>query len=225
MRIKELSLFTKTLELEKIFYSETLGFKILKETDHSFTLKIGWSRLTFMKSDEEFKYHYCFLIPSNKLEEAMAWIKKRVTVLDIDKGREIQHFESWNADSFYFFDASGNVAEFIVRYDLKNQMDNPFSIEDVICVNEIGVPTTSIKNTNSLIEKEINSCFWKGNTQYFGTNGTQEGLFLLPNYKTRAHWFPTDLPITPSPFKAIVENHNILYDFEFTKEVIKIKKN
>ena len=209
MKIRSLSLFTNCLELEKTFYSETLGFKMLKKTDNSFTLKIGWSKLTFLKSNKAHKYHYCFLIPSNKLLEAMAWMENRTTVLDIENSRKIQRFESWNADSFYFYDASGNVAEFIVRPDLENQSDTPFSIEDVICVNEIGLPTTSIENTNNFLQKELNSSFWKGDTKHFGTNGTQEGLFLLPNYETRTNWFPTDLKIEPSPLKSLIESNNI----------------
>jgi len=84
MKIRSLSLFTNCLELEKTFYLETLGFKMLKKTDNSFTLKIGWSKLTFLKSNKAHKYHYCFLIPSNKLLEAMAWMENRTTVLDIE---------------------------------------------------------------------------------------------------------------------------------------------
>ncbi|WOD43558.1 VOC family protein [Hwangdonia lutea] len=224
MKVRELSLFTDKLELEKAFYSETLGFNIIKQSTDSFTLKIGWSKLTFLKSDIGYKYHYCFLIPSNKLDEAISWIENKTTVLDIESGRKTQHFETWNAESFYFYDASRNVAEFIVRHDLKNQTDTPFSIEDVICVNEIGLPTTSIIKTNAIIKKEIGSDFWKGDKANFGTNGTQEGLFLLPNYETRTKWFPTNLRVEPSPFEAVIDSDNVLYDFQFSNEEIIIKK-
>ena len=224
MKIKELRLYTNKLELEKEFYSETLGFNIIKQSTNSFTLKIGWSKLAFLKSDKAHNYHYCFLIPSNKLLEAMAWMENRTTVLGIESSRKTQHFESWNAESFYFYDASGNVAEFIVRPDLENQSDTPFSIEDVICVNEIGLPTTSIEETSTFLEKELESFFWKGDKTNFGTNGTQEGLFLFPNYKNRAKWFPTNLNIKPSPFKALIESNSVLYDFEFLNEDIIIKK-
>ncbi|MCK0107894.1 glyoxalase [Flavobacteriaceae bacterium S0825] len=224
MKIKDLFLYTNKFESEKRFYSEILGFKIHKETIDSFTLKIGWSKLTFIKSDKAYKYHYCFLIPSNKLESAMQWMEKRTRVIDIENGRKTQRFETWNADSFYFFDASGNIAEFIVRHDLKNQSLKSFSIEDVVCVNEIGLPTTSIETSNTFLEKELDSYFWKGDKLNFGTNGTQEGLFLLPNYKTRTKWFPTNLRVEPSPFKAVIESNSVLYDFEFLNEDIIIKK-
>ncbi|TJY35985.1 VOC family protein [Pontimicrobium aquaticum] len=224
MKIRELTLFTNSLELEKEFYSNLLGFNITKQSANSFSLNIGWSKLTFLKSHEVYKYHYCFLIPTNKLEEALIWMEHRTTVLDIESGRKTQRFETWNAESFYFFDASGNIAEFIVRHDLNNQTNKPFSIDDVICVNEIGLPTTSIKDTSTFLDKELGSYFWKGDTLNFGTNGTQEGLFLLPNYKTRGKWFPTNLRVEPSPFKAVIECNRVLYDFEFLNEDIIIKK-
>ena len=62
MKIRKLKLFTNKFDLEKIFYSETLGFEIIESTSDSFTLKIGWSYLTFQKTEKEYKYHYCFLI-------------------------------------------------------------------------------------------------------------------------------------------------------------------
>lgn len=195
MKIKELSLFTNNLESEKNFYSKTLGYETIYSSHNQFTLKIGWSKLTFIKSNEDYKYHYCFLIPSNKLYEAIHWAEKRLDIIDIENGRKTQRFESWNADSFYFYDASGNVAEFIVRHDMKNSTNKVFGIEDVICVNEIGLPTSSIEDTNAILNEKLKSNFWKGDTKNFGTNGTQEGLFLLPNYKTRSNWFPTNLNI------------------------------
>ncbi|MDG5491301.1 VOC family protein [Psychroserpens sp. SPM9] len=224
MKIKELALFTNQLDTAKKFYSKLLGVKIIEDKPDRFTLKIGWSKLTFLKSNEDYKYHYCFLIPSNKFIEALSFMEEKVDLIDIDKGRKTQRFETWNADSFYFYDGSGNVAEFIVRHDLKNQSSHSFSFEDVICVNEIGLPTSSIEDTNTILKKELNSDFWKGDTKHFGTNGTQEGLFLLPNYKTRTNWFPTELTITPSPFKAAIENNNSLYDFDFFNEDITVKK-
>lgn len=220
MKIRELALFTNQLDAVKKFYSKILKVEIVEEKTNSFTLKVGWSKLTFLKSNEDYKYHYCFLIPSNKFIEALSFMGEKVDLIDIDKGRKTQRFETWNADSFYFYDGSGNVAEFIVRHDLKNQSSNSFSFEDVICVNEIGLPTTSIENTNAFLKKELNSDFWRGDTKHFGTNGTQQGLFLLPNYKTRTNWFPTDVTITPSPFKATIENNKCLYDFEFFNEEI-----
>ena len=51
----------------------------------------------------------------------IAQFESELEIIEIEKGRKTQRFESWNADSFYFRDASNNLAEFIVRYNLKNE--------------------------------------------------------------------------------------------------------
>ena len=220
MKIRKLKLYTNKLELEKIFYSQTLGFEITESNSNYFTLRIGWSELTFEKTEKEYKYHYCFLIPSNKLEQAMEWMEKRVRIVDIENGRKTQRFESWNADSFYFFDASGNIAEFIVRHDLNNETNTDFSISDVLCVNEIGMPTNNVEKINNELKNNFGTEFWKGDIKRFGTNGSQEGLFLLPNHEIKDIWFPTKTELKPQPFKVLIENNNQKYEMEYKDEKI-----
>lgn len=215
MKIRKLKLFTNQLELEKIFYFQTLGFEILESNSNYFTLKVGWSELTFQRAANELKYHYCFLIPSNKLEQAMDWMEKRVPIVDIENGRKRQRFESWNADSFYFYDASGNIAEFIVRHELDNGISSEFNITDVLCINEIGMPTNNVEKTNSELLQNFGTEFWKGDLKRFGTNGSQEGLFLLPNYEIKEMWFPTTLKIKPEPFEIQLENNGERYNMEY----------
>ncbi len=216
MKILKLKLFTNKLELEKVFYFQTLGFEIIENNPNSFTVKTGWSDLTFEKTEKEYKYHYCFLIPSNKLKQAMEWMEKRVLVIDIENGRKTQRFESWNADSFYFYDASGNIVEFIVRQELDNGISSDFNISSVLCINEIGMPTSNVEKTNNKLLKYFGTQFWKGDLKRFGTNGSQEGLFLLPNYEIKEIWFPTSsMKINPEPFEIIFENNGEKYNMEY----------
>ncbi len=84
MKIKELKLYTNRLQLEKEFYSKILGFEVIESNPNSFTLKIGLSELTFEESHKDYKYHYCFLIPSNKLIKAMEWMEKRIEIIDLE---------------------------------------------------------------------------------------------------------------------------------------------
>ena len=224
MIIKELTLFSKKIKQEENFYNKTLGFEITEKQKDKFSVKIGQSKLTFQESNQHHQYHYCFLIPRNKLNEGIQWLKKRLQLIDIENGRVIQRFESWNADSVYFYDGSGNLAEFIVRYDLENNSDLPFEISDILGVNEIGMPVQNVETMNDQLEKELNTRFWKGDKKRFGTNGTQEGLFLLPNYKVKKNWFPTSLKVTPSPFDAIIVNKNRTYKINFENEKLNIAK-
>ena len=121
MKFKKFSLYTHDLELEFEFYTKKLGFELLEKAKDTFTVRIGWTELCFKKSENSHFYHYCFLIPSNKLLEAQKWMEERLELIETEKDRKIQHFENWNAQAFYFYDASGNIAEFIVRHDLENE--------------------------------------------------------------------------------------------------------
>jgi len=225
MKITNLKIYTNKLDLEKKFYTKDLGFELIDSTSNYFTIKIGWSELTFKKSNKEHKYHYCFLIPSNKLHEGIKWLKERVEIIDIENGRQTQVFESWNAESVYFFDKSGNIAEFIVRYDLKNESETDFTINQVLGINEIGLPTKNMADSNRILEERLKTKFWKGDLKRFGTNGTQEGLFLMPNYEIKDVWFPTKTKINPEPFEAIIESGKTKYFVEFKNEKIKTTAN
>ena len=220
MKFKKLTLYTNQLQSEYAFYVEALGFEVLERDPDSFSVKVGWSELSFIQSESAHIYHYCFLIPANKLHEALDWMEKRTEVVDIENGRKTQHFDTWNADSFYFYDGSGNLAEFIVRYDLENEDEDDFSQAMVLGVNEMGMPTTDIEKLNAQLEAELTTRFWKGDRARFGTNGSQEGIFLLPNYKVKNVWFPTSQKLQPEPFEAIIENEGKIYGVEFRNEKV-----
>ena len=223
MKIKRLKLHTSNLENEKSFYTNTLGFDLLIQKENLFSIKVGWSELIFEESTEGHTYHYCFLIPANKFEEALQWLEKRTDLIDLEDGRKTQRFESWNADSFYFYDGSGNVAEFIVRYDLKNFSNSKFIISDILCLNEIGMPTADVAATNSKLQHALGTKFWKGDLERFGTNGDQKGLFLLPNYNLKDTWFPTTVNIKPEPFEIEIENNGKNYIMRYKNQDIEFQ--
>lgn len=222
MKIKKLILKTNKLEQEKAFYCKKLNFQLIEDTTHYFTLNVGWTTLSFITSEVEHIYHYCFLIPSNKLHEALKWMKERVDIIDIENGREIQRFESWNAESFYFFDGSGNLAEFIVRHDLKNDSPDPFDTSSILCVNEIGMPTTNIETTNEQLEAIFQSSFWKGDYNRFGTHGSQEGLILLPSHSIKGEWFPSKQLIKPETFDITIEHKGMTKQVSYNNERINV---
>ncbi|MDM1524188.1 MULTISPECIES: VOC family protein [Empedobacter] len=47
-------MFTNDLEKTKSFYTTILAFELIEETDNQFSLQVGWTRLTFVKSNEEY---------------------------------------------------------------------------------------------------------------------------------------------------------------------------
>ena len=221
MKIKEITLYTNKLKAQKYFYQNTLGFDLIEENEDAFSIQIGASKTTFQRSKKDYKYHYCFLIPSNKLDDAIKWISKKLDLIKIEGERVIQRFDSWNAESVYFFDGDGSLAEFIVRYDLDNATtEDNFDINQIISFNEIGMTTRDVAKTNAILEKQLNSSLWKGGLERFGVNGTQEGLFLLVNYELKKSWFPTQVPTQPSPFKGIFESEGKLFNLVFENEEI-----
>ena len=221
MKINELTLYTNELAAQQDFFEITLGFTIHKVDQEMFWIQIGWTKFCFKRSQESYQYHYCFLIPGNKLQEAMEWVESKTKIIEIEKNEKVVFFDTWNAHSFYFYDAAGNIAECIIRHDLKIDSDVPFRITDFLCVNEIGIGTDDIKKTNQQLEAQLGTHFWKGDTKRFGTNGSQEGLFLLPNYRVKDVWSPTEIPIRPNPLSGIVENEGKFHHFQFLDGEIK----
>ena len=58
MKIRELQLYTNELDKTKAFYTTILAFELIDENENQFSLQIGWTKLTFVKSDEEHIYHF-----------------------------------------------------------------------------------------------------------------------------------------------------------------------
>ncbi|MGV0965014.1 VOC family protein [Empedobacter falsenii] len=208
MKIRELQLFTNELEKTKSFYTTILAFELIEENENQFSLQVGWTRLTFVKSDEEHIYHFSFLVCKNQFEKAFDWIQNKTKILNTDADQHIANFENWNAQSFYFYDGSRNLAEMITHYNLAYENDAEFDQHSILGISEIGLPTTDIEATNLVLEEKTTSKFWKGDFEIFGTNGSDEGKILLPNYFIKTTWFPTTDTITPTPFTAILENEN-----------------
>lgn len=223
MKITRLTLYSDVLDQQKVFYVDRFGFELINEDSDAFTIRSGWTEITFIRSSTPHLYHYCFLIPTNKFSEAFDWTRKRVKIIQTSEVSFTQHFDTWNADSFYFYDPSGNLAEMIVRYDLPYLSSSDFDSRQVLCLNEIGLPTANIKTTSAYLQTQTNVESWKGDFDRFGTVGSQDGLFLLPNYNVKKTWFPTELIIQPTALEAEIRlldsNYHLVYDgdFEVTK--------
>ncbi|TCV11380.1 hypothetical protein EDC17_102815 [Sphingobacterium alimentarium] len=225
MKIKNLTLRTNKLQEVKDFYYKTLGLEINNETQDTFSVKIGWSILKFKQSTEPFLYHYCFLIPSNTLKEDLKWMEERVEVIKLEGGEKAVDFEDWNAVSFYFYDGGGNISEFIIHHDLKNDIDKQFDISDVLGISEMGIGTDDIKKVNLLLEEKCQTTLWKGNLTRFGANGSPEGKFVMANYNEKETWFQTQMKIKPVPFEVDIENNGKLHRLEYTGRELRKRQN
>lgn len=191
MWIKKLRLQTAKLDEQRTFYVETLAFPLISQSPTQFSVRVGITELTF-EGDPTFTdaYHFALNIPENQFDEAKAWLRQYLPLIADSAGREIFDFTSWNAHSLYFYDAAGNVVEFIARHDLPNATLSPFTIESLLCVSEIGLAADQPLETAATLLAKIEglSVFRGEQSPTFNALGTDNGIVII--VKTRREWYP-----------------------------------
>lgn len=209
MIIKKLTLFSKNLQQQKIFYAQVLGFKLLSETKISFEVQTGFSILKFEQNDEFQPYHIAFGIPYSLYTSALKWLEHRVKI-QTDNGDKIVDFSAWNAKAIYFYDADKNICEFIARQDLPNTSANIFDINQVYNIVEIGLVTNDIEPIFETLQQATKIPKYDGNFQDFLAIGNFQGLFICIN-KIKKTWFPTNDEAMISDFKMNAEIEGLSY--------------
>lgn len=198
MKINELTLYSTNLEAQQHFYTNVLELPLVAVDSETFTVKVGVSLLTFIKSTQIHPAHFAINISSYKIEQALEWIQKRTDILWCD-GEAIADFSGWNAEALYFYDIDGNIVEFIARRDLDIINTHPFSSADIISISEIGIVSTD----NEAIYRQINAMrpieIYDGSFDRFCVLGNAEGLFILVN-NTKKKWYPTLEAAFPADF-------------------------
>ncbi len=215
MEILSLRLLTHQLDQQYAFFKNTLGLTVSKG-ENAFSARVGNTELIFASSEEAYQYHYCFLIPRNKLNEAKLWFSERMDLVPVKPKEYIVRFDAWNAESFYFWDGGGNLAECIVRHDYPNDASSVFDQNSLLNVNEIGVCTSgTLGSLDTFLKNELGTSFYKGNLERFGTHGDEQGIFLLINNLLKENWFPTDLGTQASPFEITLRQSSRLYSLQY----------
>ena len=188
--VAKLRLLGRKLEEQRQFYSEVLGLPITQDSAHEITVQAGHSKITFADEKPEYQnpfYHFCFLIPENKLESARLWLSKRWPVITVN-GQQVIHFRSSNAHSIYFLDPAGNIGEFIAHHDLKNARPGDFTTDDILHVNEIGVVVDDVFKTVLAMKDRMGINPYIPASNEFAAVGTREGSFIV--VKKDRLWFP-----------------------------------
>ncbi|GMK47146.1 hypothetical protein PghCCS26_42760 [Paenibacillus glycanilyticus] len=202
MIIQRLELYTPLLSEQKSFYTGLLGLPLIEETEDSFTVKAGHTRLTFKQANESYVYHFAFNIEENKLKSAVRFVRERTRTLS-DGRDEIFHFQDWNAHACYFYDAAGNIVEFIARHNLASQAEGPFSIQkDVQGISELGMPAAAVPEVVQYCRDELGIDPWRGNGTNFQPVGDEHGLFIVASQDRS--WFPTQTQAEVVPFSVTI---------------------
>src|SRR5215467_11363157 len=142
MHLKEIKLHTGHIDELQSFYEEVLQLTVSRLHPQKLEILVGQSKLIFEQSIDSSQpfYHFAFNIPSNKIDEAFEWLKKRVELLWLDDyDSYIADFKSWHAKSVYFLDPGGNIGELIARFDLDDVTQEVFSDKQFRNISEIGL--------------------------------------------------------------------------------------
>ncbi|WP_046743570.1 VOC family protein [Kordia zhangzhouensis] len=206
MQINELTLFTTNLEAQQYFYTQVLEFPLIAADVEKFTVKLGVSSLTFVKSNHSQQAHFAINISSYKIQQALQWIQKRTDILLCDN-ETIADFSGWNAEALYFYDKDRNIVEFIARKDLDVVNTHPFSTADLLSISEIGIVSTDNKSIYDELNKLRPIEIYDGSFDRFCALGNAEGLFILVN-KNKKKWFPTNE-------EAFIADFRIKGDYNF----------
>ena len=198
MKIEEITLFTNQVEKQKQFYQKVMEFDLVFNSEEKITFKTGESLLSFEYKETVNSAHFAFNIPSNKIDEALVWLQKRVAILS-DGESLISNFVNWNAQAIYFYDADNNIVEFIARKDLNQNSAEFFSTKNIISISEIAIVTANISRLYEAVSILKPISVFDGDFNRFCALGNHDGLFILID-KTTKTWHPTREPIHIADF-------------------------
>lgn len=218
MKIKELIIYTQHLDRQTCFYTDVIGLELIAQTEKYVSFKVGSSVLNLVQSELTTPYHFAINIPSNKENEALAWLKERVEILK-DGTNEIHDFNFWNAKAMYFYDADRNIVEFIAHKNLRNASEDEFGVKALLGISEIGVPVNDIETIFNTLKDIAGLEQFSGSFDRFCTIGNPHGLFICVD-KNRKEWFPTGDKAFSSAFQIRFEYKDNEYSVEFANEVL-----
>ena len=212
MRILKLSLLTADIDATANFYQNILGLSLIEKNKNSASFQAGSSVLRFISvKDIHPIYHFAFNIPCNQIEQALQWAKGKVEIIPETDNNIIADFKNWNARAFYFYDNNRNIVEFIARFDLNNDSNQPFTGPSIASVSEAGIPVNDVQQAcNELKIKYRLDYFTKQPPlNGFAAVGDDEGLLIMVDINR--NWYPTQHPSSAFylQMEGLVKNNKI----------------
>lgn len=193
MKITNLTLEATHLDTVIEFYQNTLGLPLIHQTEKEVTFRAGATELTFKKTENSVApYHFAFNIATNHLAQAIVWAKENsIELLPSPKNEIITHFDTWLAQSIYFWDKNGNLLEFIAREDVQLEKEVAFIPSEILNISEIGLVVENPIQTAEAINAQIGTVFFDKTTPLpeFCAIGDDEGLLVLVS--PIRNWYPT----------------------------------
>jgi len=222
MKIEKLEIATADIGKQLHFYRDLLALEIRDQEESSFKIVVGSSILKFRQDTNFTSYHIAFHIPDKQEEKALAWLKKRVSILKNDQD-EIVDFSAWDAKSVYFYDEDKNIMEFIARGNLNKPVSEVFSEKSLLGIAEIGLATNDIEEKFNFLHQQCELEVFDGNFEKFCAIGDHQGLFITIN-KNLKDWFPTGDKAFSSDFRIEFSHKGSNYDLDFINDCLKLAK-
>lgn len=220
MKIEYLKLYTSNLQAQKRFYSGILQLPLIKETDESFQLKLGYTLLEFEQQASATPYHIAFHIPAFQEEKALEWLEKRTKILK-DGEDKIIDFPGWKAKSVYFYDVDQNIVEFISRRNFFPAASEDFSEDSLLGISEIGLATNDVEEKFNFLNNSFGLQKFTGDYKRFCATGDDEGLFIIIN-KNLKDWIPTGDAAYASAFEIKIMVQNAMFGAAFKNDRLEL---
>jgi len=217
--ISHLKLVCNQLDEQENFYTKILELTVQRINDKSIKVQAGTTEIIFYENSSYIDpvYHFAFNIPENKLEDAIAWLKKKnVTLAKTSNGSEIFDFKNWNAHSIYWQDAAGNVLEFIARHNLPTTSSTKFSRESILYASEIGLVVDDVALEIKNIRNNLDLETFKVHTDNFAAIGNEYNLLIVVQKNRPWLGGSANIPAQPFPVVSYLQSGNKKADMNFT---------
>lgn len=194
MKILRLDLYTHDPARTRAFYTQRLRLPVVSESATHLTVQAGRTRLTFRAVAQPVApYHLAFNVPTGSLERIQQVLGLTYLPTHIP-GQNLAHFSDWRAWAGYFYDETGNLLEFIERYDLRPESETTTAQGFIECVSEIGIATEDVPYACRQLTRRYGvPLFGKATPRFdFAALGDDSGLFILAQVGRK--WLFTETP-------------------------------
>jgi hypothetical protein len=173
-------------------------------------VRVGSGILRFSEADPDAApfYHFAFLVPGDRFEEAQSWLAERAQLLpDPETGNVIFDFDNWSALACYCLDPVGNIVELIAHRGVsETKTQQPFRGSDLVGFSELGLVVPDKAASAAELEQERRLHVWDGEVnhpQRLAFVGERGRTFILS--PIGRGWLPTDRPAEMHPLRVVVE--------------------
>lgn len=128
------------------FYAGDLGLP----REQGRAIRVGETVLEFAPADGEPFYHFAFLVPGDRFDAALEWVRARVSLLD----QGVFDFPDWDAQACYFHDPAGSIVELIAHRGVaESGATGEFHPRELAGLSELGLVGDTAAMGNALQDR------------------------------------------------------------------------